>query len=192
MRQYYYTVSSFPALRFEEEPFLDISSFLELCAVEVSPEDLAYVASASIWMDTMPEGDVEAPAGDDSSVRYRWQRALRDVQLQAAQMRAQNLGREGERFAPVSGTDASLAERVRSILNEDTPLKMELALMRRLWNTAEELEPGHHFDRDTLFLYHVKLQIAIRRARITDSGEGGAEYDRQYEGVAESLMEIAQ
>ncbi|MCG8480145.1 MAG: hypothetical protein MI724_13690, partial [Spirochaetales bacterium] len=69
--------------------------------------------------------------------------------------------------------------------------KIENALLRWLWQTADSLETGHHFDREKLVVYHLKLQIAARRARINDGEAGGEAFDHQYNEVAQSLMEIA-
>jgi hypothetical protein len=184
--QYYYTVASLPALRFEDDPFLDVASFLDMCRVEASEEDMQYIERGSIWL---TREEMEVTPGD--AVSYRWFQALQDTQIQIAILRGQTLGWEGERYPAVSGSDGILLERSRSILNEENPLKMELALLRRLWQIVEDLEAGHYFDREKLFLYHLKLQIVKRKVRISDSEAGDAEFDRQYATVAESLMEIA-
>lgn len=186
MSQYYYTVASLPALRFEDDPFLDIPTFLDMCRVEASSEDMGYIESAAIWF---TREDMDQIPSD--SVAHRWAQSLRDLQIQTAVLRSQALAWEGERFPPVSGSDGTLLERARAIVNEENPYKMELALLRRLWQTAEDLEAGHYFDRDTLFLYHLKLQIVLRKVRISDTEAGDTEFDRQYATVAESLMEIA-
>lgn len=191
MRQYYYTVASLPAIRFEEPPFLDVEEFLEICRVETSPEDQALIEAARI----LPEGEDEAGDGRDGppleGVLADWNRTVGDFRSHAAQIRAQNLGWDAERIPRPLGLDASMGERSRAILNEDTPLKMEYALMRWLWQLAGDLETGHHFDREKLVVYHLKLQLAARRARLADSEGGGEEFDRQYEEVAHVLMEIA-
>lgn len=188
MKQYYYTVASLPALRFEEPPFLDQKGFYENCAVEMTDEDLAYVSSAMILLtgQSATVGDVE-----ETGCRAQWNRLLREFQQQAAIVRTQNLGWEIDRLPRPDVRDATIPERLRQILNEENPLKTEMATLRWLWQAAEALEPGHHFDRDALFLYHLKLQISLRRAALSDGDAGNEEFDRQYEKVAESLMEIA-
>jgi hypothetical protein len=191
VRQYYYTVASLPALKLEEQPFLSRDGFLELCAVEMSDDDMRYVESARIRL----EGEDASIAGrsptDPAGTASEWNRSLREFQQQAAIMRAQNLGWEAERLPRPDVQDATIPERLRQILNEENPLKRELGVLRWLWGEAEALEPGHHFDRERLFLYHLKLQIALRRTDITDGEAGNDEFDRQYNEVAESLMEIA-
>ena len=199
MQQYYYTVASLPAIRFEEAPFLDQEAFLDICRIESSPQDLAVISAARIFPEREDEEGTETqtehaatPVPDQvSAVLGTWIQTVRDFQSQAAQIRTQNLGWDAERIPRPAGLDASMAERTRAILNEETPLRMELALMRWLWQVAEDLESGHHFDREKLVVYHLKLQLAARRARLSDSDSGGEELDRQYEIVAHSLMEIA-
>ena len=186
MRQYYYTVASLPTLRFDEVPSLTQEDFLEYCGIEASEDDLAVIRSARIWR----TDDEEITTGVSASLDA-WNSSLQELQRSAALVRAQNIGRDADRIPRPDVTDAGLAERIRQILNEDDPLKAENALLRSLWQNAEELEVGRHFDRDKLLVYHLKLQIASRRARIIDAERGNEEFDRQYEGVARSLMEIA-
>lgn len=191
MRQYYYTVASLPALQLDELSPLSMEQFHEACDVELTDEDRAYVLGAYIRL----EGDgarVTGQAADDpSGLLAQWSVILREFQQQAALIRAQNLGWEIDRMPRPDVSDAQMPERLRQILGEDSPLKRELAILRWLWSTAEQLETGHHFDREKLLLYHLKLQMTLRRARLTDSEAGNEEFEAQYNRVAESLMEIA-
>ncbi len=191
MKQYYYTVASLPALKLEEQPFLTQDDFLAICAVEMDVADLDYVASARIRLEGEQASVVDTSPSQPTEIVAEWNRVLREFQQQAAILRAQNLGWEAERLPRPDMQDATIPERLRQILNEETPLKQELGVLRWLWFMAESLETGHHFDRDKLFLYHLKLQIALRRTYITDSDAGNEEFDRQYNVVAEELMEIA-
>ncbi len=190
MSQYYYTVASLPALRFEETPFLTRAEFLEYCRIEVSDTDAAIIENASIWSEAETGAD-ETRTGPYNGVLTEWNRGIREIQRQAALIRAQGLGRDADRIPRPDVTDAGLPERLRQILNEDNPLKTENALLRLLWQRADWLEAGHHFDCEKLIVYHLKLQIAARRSRINDSEAGRDEFDSQYEKVAQSLMEIA-
>lgn len=191
VKQYYYTVASLPSLKFDEESPISQEEFAEICAVELSGEDLRYVEQASIRL----TGENAAVSGespeDPPGVLREWNRMLREFQQQAGLIRAGSLGWEVERMPRPDVEDAAIPERLRQIANEDNPLKQELAILRYLFEAAESREPGHHFDRETLALYHLKLQVVLRRARISDADAGNEEFDRQYETVAASLMEIA-
>jgi len=191
VKQYYYTVASLPALKLEEQPFFSTEDFLEVCAVEMDSTDLEYVASAQIRLEGERAAVVGTAADDPGGTASEWNRLLREFQQQAAILRAQNLGWEAERLPRPDVQDATIPARLRQILNDENPLKREFGILRWLWDGAETLETGHHFDRENLFLYHLKLQIAWRRTRITDDDAGNEEFDRQYNEVAESLMEIA-
>ncbi|MEX2443073.1 MAG: hypothetical protein WD492_05685 [Alkalispirochaeta sp.] len=191
MKQYYYTVASLPALKLEEQPFLSQNDFLEACAVEMDAKDMEYVGSALIRMEGEEASIVGVSSSDPVGIASEWIRTLREFQQQAAIIRAQNLGWEAERLPRPDVQDAAIPEQLRQILNDENPLRRELGILRWLWAVADTLETGHHFDREKLFLYHLKLQIALRRTRITDSDAGNEEFDRQYNEVAESLMEIA-
>jgi hypothetical protein len=201
--QYYYTVASLPAQRFSEKSFLTQEEFLEYCRIEVSPDDIAVIEAARIWYgesDTTAsastsESGSAASAGGGKAVAGNalltaWKKRLLDIQRQAALARAQLLGRDADDIPRVDLTDVGLPEQVRQILNEDNPLKTEIALLRILWHQADVLEAGHHFDCEKLIVYHLKLQIAARRARINDVEAGREEFDRQYDTAAQSLMEI--
>lgn len=191
MKQYYYTVASLPALKFDEAPSVSQDQFIEMCAVELTDEDMRYVRSAEIRI----IGDAAAFRGvrhdDPDGILAEWNRMLREFQQQAALTRAQNLGWEADRLPRPDITDATIPERLRQFLNEDTPLKAEVSVARWLWNAAEALEPGHYFDRERLALYYIKLQIGLRKQRISDDEAGNEEFERQYNEVAQSLMEIA-
>lgn len=190
MRQYYYTVASLPAIRFDEAPFLSAEEFLDYCAIEADESDLSVIRSAEIWRSSdNSEIDGAETTGDD--LLDRWNTTLLEIQRSAALIRAQNIGRDADKIARPDIQDAGLNERLRQILNEENPLKTENALLRLLWQYAEALEAGHHFDREKLIVYYLKLQIAARRTRINDAAQGNEEFDRQYEEVAQSLMEIA-
>ncbi len=188
MAQYYYTVASLPALRFEELPFLSQEEFLDYCRIEVTPEDLARIEDARIWYDDVVP---TKPLSRSNGVLQEWVAGLQELQRQGALIRAQALGRDTDRIPRPDVTDAGLPERLRQILNEENPLKTENALLRLLWQRADALETGHHFDCEKLIVYHLKLQIAARRGRLHDTDAGSTEFDRQYEVVAQSLMEIA-
>lgn len=192
MRQYYYTVASLPSIKLEDSPFYTSAQFLEVCSVELTPEDLPYVAGASITPavpDEPPGGGNPLHQPDD--LLGLWAAWQREFTLLLAHQRAQALSWDAERMPRSDLSDPSIIESVRRVLAEDGPLRRELAVMETYWNEVTMLAVGHHFDRDALAAYHLKLQIAARRARMLADGAGKDEYERQYEYVGRSLMEIA-
>lgn len=193
MKQYYYTVASLPALQFDEAPALTLESFLETLEIEVDEVDRAYILAgriAPVAADGGAESGEDEPVVPESSLVDIWNRRLGELHRVAAQARAQQLSWEAERLPRPDVSEAGLPERVRAILSEETPLRVELAWMRALWMVTEQLDTGHHFDREQLAAYYLRLQLALRRVRIADAEAGDRELQHQYEKAAETLMEI--
>lgn len=189
MRQYYYTVAALPAVRLEDDPFFDHNGFLEHCSSFLHPRDLAYVRSARITPEDSSDGDdsISEPAATTGLLAV-WDLFLRSVFSHAATVRAQELG--WETTGQTSESDPALAERIRQILGEETPLKSESALLQMMWIVLEDLTIGHFFDREAILVYYLKLQLALRYQRITNTEAGREEFDRQYGELSKALMEI--
>jgi len=185
VQQYYYTVAALPAVKLEEKPFFDTKTFLVHCAAFLHPRDLAYVKAARI----SPEDSGQDDDGVvDRGLLAQWNLFFRTVFMNGAVVRAQSLGWE---YSARDGlSDPVLAERIRQILGDETPLKSESALMRMMWAFVEEIGTGHYFDREAILTYYLKLQLALRYQRITDTQAGREEFDRQYGELSKALMEI--
>lgn len=189
MKQYYYTVSALPVIRFEESPPVTEDDFFELCASFVAEEDLATIRGARIWLSS--ETLVNTGRESTSSVVLKRVNAfLRQIQLSLARFRAHELNRDAESLPKASEVDPLLEDEVRQITSEESPLKAELAILKRTWDLVEELRVGHFFDRETLIAYYLQLQLATRRAAITDFEAGRAEFNRQYAIAAQKISEI--
>ncbi len=185
MKQYYYSVAVLPALGFEEEPFFSVDSFLEHCATFVSPDDLDYIRSASLFP-KMTETD----SGNDPQVLSIWSRFIADLQSHTARIRSDALGWDAEELPEPSGRDVSVADIARRITAETNPYRAELQLLRLQWDFLDDLELGHFFDREKLTVYYLRLQICLRRRTISDLETGKAVFSRQYDTVAQAMMEI--
>lgn len=186
MRQYYYTIAALPAVTLEEPPFFDEERFLDHCRAFLHPRDLAYLHDARI--SPAEEGESSVSEGAASGVLAAWNLFRSSVYAYGAVARAQSL--EWEFTPPAIDADPVLAERIRLILAEDTPLKSESSLLRTMWSFLEEIGIGHFFDREAIVIYYLKLQLALRYQRITDNQAGREEFDRQYEELSKALMEI--
>lgn len=187
-QQYYFLVSSLPALDLDRVPFFGQSEFLARCADWAGPYDLRYVGSASIRYDN--DGTAPPPVSQ-RTVAARWSSFVREATLAASQVRAASLGWDVDKVERAADVSPATADAIRQIVNEESPLKVELAWTRFQWQTATQLEFGHLFDRDALYLYHIKLQLASRRQQLQDAELGQDEFDAQYNQIAEALMEIA-
>lgn len=189
MKQYYYSVSVLPAVTLEGIPFFTPHEFLEHCAVFVSADDLAYISSASLFAHWNAD-DGAWYALPDSGNLSRWFSFLEDLQTYLAFVRAQSLGRERIGFPDPSGLDARLEDSVRKIASEENPHRAELAFLQLQWEYLDNLELGHFFDREKLAVYFLRLQIALRRNLISDRDAGNEEFTRQYDTIAQAMMEI--
>lgn len=179
MRQYYYSVSVLPALLFDEIPFFSADEFLEHCATFVSPADMDVIRSACLGGESGGSGALT-----------RWNEFATDIRFYLARLRAGALGWDTETLPEPAGSDPRLGDFARQLTQQDNVRKAELALLRRMWEFLDEIELGHFFDRDALVIYYLRLQIAARRATLTDDEAGSAEFTRQYEEVAQTTMEI--
>jgi hypothetical protein len=182
VRQYYYTVAALPSLALEEQPFFDRETFLDHCATFLHPRDLEYVRSASI------DPDIDWTHLEWTGELARWNEVFRSFMLNGAVARAQRLGWEIE--IDRDRADAIVAEHTRQLIGEETPLKTEISFLRRMWAFIDSIELGHFFDRESIALYYLKLQLALRYRRITDEDAGREEFDRQYGELSKALMEI--
>ena len=184
MSQYYYTVAALPALRFEDPPVYDRARVLEQCEVEVAPADIAAILAAKLWPS---EADTTAA----KSVLARYYELVFDLQRYMAAARAAKLGWDAGELPRASGVEPSLADMARGLVIDDEPARAEQSLLRYLWTVLEDLEVGHYFDLNILILYHLRLQLVERRVTIANLEAGQAEFRRQYNTVAESLLEHA-
>lgn len=181
---YYYTVAALPALRFDDPPVFDRARFLEQCAVEVSPRDIAAILGARLW----PAAADTAPT---AGVMTRYRALVLDLQRYIAGGRAAKMGWDAADLPRASGAEPSLADVARALVADDDPARAEYSLLRFLWSVLDDLEVGHYFDLDILILYHLRLQLVERRLTIANQEAGQAEFKRQYNTVAESLLEHA-
>ena len=190
MKQYYYTVASLPALSFDEVPALTPEGFLQVCRIEMDEEEYRYVAETTLRLEGEEARARGARPTDPPGVAGRWRVIVREFQQQMALVRAQLLSWEGDRLPKPDATDGSIPDTARQILAESSPLKRELGTLSWLWARAGEMEIGHPFDRETLALYHIKLQIATKRARLLEHEAGNTAFEAQYTKVAQTLMEM--
>lgn len=186
MSQYYYSVAALPALRLEETPVYSSARFAEQCAVDVSPADLALILSARVWPDST------AVSADGPAVLRAWYAHVADLQRYLGAARASKLGWDASELPRAAGIDPSIAESARQLVAEEDPARAEAALLRLLWSLLDTLEVGHYFDVEKLIIYYLRLQLVERRQTLIDVEAGQAEFKRQYNTVAETLVEHAQ
>jgi hypothetical protein len=142
---YYYLVAQLPGLRFGREPGLAPAGFLAEAGKWLSRSALATIREATLF-DRSDE-----PSGCALYDRFKaFERSFRE-ELRAWRQ-ARREGREQRTSFPPE------------LLRDGDPLEIERRLLGYRWERLEEEEFGHHFDLETLVVYHLKLQILARLA----------------------------
>jgi hypothetical protein len=142
---YYYLVAQLPGLRFGREPGLTPSDFLAEAGKWLSRSALDTIRGAALFDRS------EEPSGCTLLDRFKaFERSFRE------ELRAWRQARLESREQRTSFPPA--------LVRDGDPLEIERRLLGHRWERLEEEELGHHFDLETLVVYHLKLQILARLA----------------------------
>ena len=170
--QYYYLVSSLPLLKLGDSPLLTSERFLEMCAGEVSAEELDILREMSV----VPRSDESC-----SEVERAWSEWDTCIRNELARYRAGELGVAVDEYVrdenDVFPTDRKQLE---EILATRDPAARERALDDLRWRRLDDLETGHPFDFDALILYRLRLLLAEKWAE-QDRERGGRNLGRLVE-----------
>lgn len=152
--KYYYLVASLSSLQFAGEAPISFHVFLNECGKWLTPGDMEVILAANIKCVPGKCDHTELLAG--------WKSFEGEVREHLAQAREDRKNKEEFR-----GED-----RIKEIMDQETPLEMEKALERIRWDYLEELAHEHYFDLDWLIIYSLQLQILERLASFNkDEGE---------------------
>jgi len=155
--KYYYLVSSLPYLRFKGEPPITRSDFLDECNKWLSPEDMRTLLSVDLSADLSSH---EESSGDTELLK-EWENF--DLRLKEELARFRAARRKGE--------DYKVAEWLKSVVDQETPLLMEETLEKFRWNFIEDKSAEYFFDINWLVLYFLHLQI-LERLDVFDKDKG--------------------
>ncbi|MFH1395498.1 MAG: DUF2764 family protein [Candidatus Omnitrophota bacterium] len=154
MGKYYYLIASLPYLKFEEKPPIDKTVFIAECEKWISPEgmkDLLAVESARHEDDN-----------DETLLTVKWKTFDENLRGIIAKARA----------AKKTGGAYKTPEKIQEVIEQATPLLMEMKFERIRWDFLEEESSKYFFDMNWLTLYFLKLQILNRIAVFNkDDGE---------------------
>ena len=177
MAEYYYTVATLPMLQKDTEPPITLDYFLETCRYTVSESDYTVIEGAGI----LPGQNI---SGNDAIGKWNmWETTLRN---ELARLRAGNTGIEAGRYLVDSETAAGPADIARSAVNASNPRVGEDILDAARWNFLDEMESGHNFDLTSLIVYHLKLQIAVRK-KMMNRQQGEEKYRELYDSIADKI-----
>jgi hypothetical protein len=161
--QYYYVITSLPYLSLSEEPHIRRNDFLANCKNYLKRTDFDMLESVTLF-------DAEEKDVLPDTIRrfFRWDRGIRNVLVR---LRAKSLGLEPDEFISDEIVEHSQVLLAEEAFNANSPLIAEEILNKARWRCLDELEFGHYFDIDILFVFSIKLQI-LERISSFDTEEG--------------------
>jgi hypothetical protein len=160
MEQYYYLISSLPSLRWGESSGITLAQFMELCRHHLNSKDLARLEALTL----RPDGKIVFPKHSTALTWREWDAELRHSM---AEKRSQDKAAHRSQCQPSQENKLNVAE----IYNHKNPAAREQALDGIRWKRIEELEFGHYFDLNRLYLYKFKLLLQEKwRQRNVEAG----------------------
>ena len=154
MAKYYYLAASLSYLKFREEPPISRDGFIAECRKWLSAGDITTLLSADLY-----NHDIKPV---DTRLVKEWKSFDLALREDLAVIRE----------ARVKGESCKTPEILRTVIEQETPLLMEVELERIRWDFLEHKNAGRYFDTDALVLYFLKLQILERLAKFNkDAGE---------------------
>ena len=153
MDRHYYLVAQLPMLAFDRAPAITVEGFLAEAEKWLSAREYDVLSRVDI-ADT-------SVAKDDPAALRRFKQFEFGLQSELALWR-KTRGTEQE-YRPAGFSVAALTD--------DTPLEVEIRMLRWRWDHVDEEEREHNFDLELLILYFLKLQI-LGRVRSFDPDAG--------------------
>jgi len=188
LSQYYYALSTLPALSLEQDIFPSPEKFLEICADWLSQKDLRLVHLSTLSPDT--NGADEENVSND--VLVRWRTFESELRNEMAKLRGTRLKRDTTTFLRTDESGVAfqgfgvVAELVRSAVGEPSPYLGEKILNQLRWSFLDELLVGHIFDAQALQVYYLKLQILARNSYFNlELGE--KQFQKQYQSLSAKI-----
>ncbi|MGB3242016.1 MAG: DUF2764 family protein [Candidatus Omnitrophota bacterium] len=152
--KYYYLVASLPYLKFGDGSPISRELFISECEKWLMPEDMGIVTAANLWRGEAAE--------KGAAVLAEWNDFNEGKRKEEARIRA----------AKKAKVQVKIPDSLKSAMEKETPLQIEIALEKIRWDYLEEKSAGYMFDVNWLALYFLKLQILERLATFDkDKGE---------------------
>lgn len=175
MSQYYFTVASLIHLNYEMDNTPSIDSFLNVCEENVAPKHFELIKSAKI--DDLDQYDTGIQILD---AWYNWERNLRN---KLVLLRARQKKEDPDQYLKENPDQLTGEHVTREAFEHESPLVAEDILNWERWSYLEELELGHYFDLDKLFIYYLKLQI-LNRKKSFDKEKGTEKFNILIEKIS--------
>ena len=167
MRNFYYIVSSLPALKWGEPPPFSAKIFCEMCSNWISKRQAVSLFAFDIAPSSIADGRGSSVAGGWKD----WDSSFRNSLLR---LRAKEKGRNAEKHIVQEkrfySESESLAQNAFAAAN---PLEKERFIAIARWKKLDELQLGLIFDFEFLVAYKLKLLLLERWALLNkESGRG--------------------
>ena len=170
MKQYYYLICSLPFIKQEEAPSINAGEFRSLCQEQISLKDLQLLDAVSL----VPVKD--NPFAADSSA-FQWLALEKNLRKRMALYRAGRKSENTNRAMPKGDDFSDIDRGIQEAYAKSNPAEREKHLDSIRWRWLNELEFGHYFDVNKLFIY--KLRLLIHEKWQSRNNERGYEnFDR--------------
>lgn len=171
---YFYLVSTLPALELQEKAPFSTSGFIERCRPWLAEKDMDTIISAQL---KEPFSGVHTC---DTLIKWvDFERNLRNVLVR---IRARNLKLEENHYLRYpNDPEQYTLTRAEEIAQEDSPYDAEKELIKLRWDFLDNFETIHHFDINYLVIYYLKLQLAERLSKF-DKQTGSEYFKSKYGG----------
>lgn len=165
---YIYLISSLPFLQFGAKAPITFERFLELCRNLIPAKEFLLL---SISKNIINE-DLEK-YGKINNIVNSWRDFEFMLRNELVKIRAKRLHRDAAAYLRSdSQAEPLFAHKIGEIARQPSPLGVERLLDMMRWDKLEELNFGHYFDMDFLFVYAQKLLIMERWDKIRSADKG--------------------
>ena len=163
---FFYFISSLPALNFSEKPPFSYEAFLQYAATLLSKDEVKLLASLKLYKAELPK--------DSPQVVKAWQEEEVYLRNELSVLRARKLRKDAEKWKKESDLFSSWQQkRLEEIMALPDAWEKEKALNFLRWQKLDDLQAGHYFDLRALIIYALKLQI-IEKQNTLDEEKGKA------------------
>ena len=152
---YYYFAASLQMLFFDSRPPLSVESFLEDCRRLLTGQDY------DLMRKLLNEEDLDPDS--PNPVWNAWVRFNRNFRNELTWYRAGRLNKDPQRYLRgLRFSEPFLAEQIQQASKMGNPLEAQKSLDKARWRFLDEMESGHYYDLEFLFVYGLRLKILER------------------------------
>lgn len=134
---------------------MSVESFLEDCRRLLTRPDYDLMEELLSGEDIEPDSS--------NSVRNAWVRFNRNFRNELTWYRAGRLNKDPQRYLRgLRFPEPFLAEQIQQASKMSNPLEAQKSLDKAKWRFLDEMESGHYYDLEFLFIYGLRLKILER------------------------------